>query len=314
MNKIVFFGGKGGVGKTSCSAAFAAYTAKQGKKTLIVSTDPAHSISDIFEMPIGMDTTHIRDNLDGIEIDAEHESEKYIEGVKRSLGKVISPIIMEEINRQLDASSISPGTHEAAVFDKMIEIIVEKSGDYDQIVFDTAPTGHTIRLFSLPELLGVWIDSLLAKRERALEVSQMTKSVDRGSKDYLDHDPILKILNRRKTNMEKAREIMIDDKKLDFIFVLNAEKLPIEETKKAIDILKKYDMPVRDLVINRILPDKMTDDFWKAKKEDEVKYVAEIEGFFSDKSIIKLPLLPKDMRAHNIDDMAAYFEDALGEK
>ncbi len=314
MNKIVFFGGKGGVGKTSCSAAFASYTAKKGKKTLIVSTDPAHSISDIFEMPIKMDTTHIKENLDGIEIDAEHESGKYIDGVKRSLGKVISPVIMEEINRQLDASSISPGTHEAAVFDKMIEIIVEKSGDYDQIVFDTAPTGHTIRLFSLPELLGVWIDSLLAKRERALEVSQMTKSVNRGSKDYLDHDPILKILNRRKTNMEKAREIMIDDKKLDFIFVLNAEKLAIEETKKAIDILKKYDMPVRDLVINRILPDKMTDDFWKAKKEDEVKYVAEIEGFFNDKSIIKLPLLQKDMRAHNIDDMAVYFEQALEEK
>ncbi len=313
MNKIVFFGGKGGVGKTSCSAAFATYTAKQGKKTLIVSTDPAHSISDIFEMPIGMDTTRIRENLDGIEIDAEHESNKYIEGVKKSLGKVISPVIMEEINRQLDASSISPGTHEAAVFDKMIEIIVEKSGDYDQIVFDTAPTGHTIRLFSLPELLGVWIDSLLAKRERALEVSQMTKSVDRGSKDYLDHDPILKILNRRKSNMEQAREIMIDDKKLDFIFVMNAEKLAIEETKKAIDILKKYDMPVRDLVINRILPDKMTDDFWKSKKEDEVKYVAEIEGFFTDKSIIKLPLLQKDMRAHNIDDMAAYFEAAIKE-
>ncbi|HKL10511.1 MAG TPA: ArsA family ATPase [Clostridia bacterium] len=313
MNKIVFFGGKGGVGKTSCSAAFATYTAKQGKKTLIVSTDPAHSISDIFEMPIGMDTTRIRENLDGIEIDAEHESNKYIEGVKKSLGKVISPVIMEEINRQLDASSISPGTHEAAVFDKMIEIIVEKSGDYDQIVFDTAPTGHTIRLFSLPELLGVWIDSLLAKRERALEVSQMTKSVDRGSKDYLDHDPILKILNRRKSNMEQAREIMIDDKKLDFIFVMNAEKLAIEETKKAIDILKKYDMPVRDLIINRILPDKMTDDFWKSKKEDEVKYVAEIEGFFTDKSIIKLPLLQKDMRAHNIDDMAAYFEAAIKE-
>jgi arsenite-transporting ATPase len=311
MNKIVFFGGKGGVGKTSCSAAFAVYMAKQGKKTLIVSTDPAHSISDIFEKKIGMDVTPIRENLDGIEIDAEYESSKYIAGVKRSLGKVISPIIMEEINRQLDASAVSPGTHESAVFDKMIEIIVEKTDDYDQIVFDTAPTGHTIRLFSLPELLGVWMDSLLAKRERALEVSQMTKSVDRGSKEYLDHDPILKILNRRKTNMEKARTIMIDDKQLDFIFVLNAEKLVIEETKKAIDILKKYNMPVRKLVINRILPEKMSDDFWKIKKEDEVKYVVEIEEFFSDKSIAKLPLLPKDMRAHNIDDMAEYFKDVF---
>lgn len=311
MNKIVFFGGKGGVGKTSCSAAFAAYTARQGKKTLIVSTDPAHSVSDIFEQSIGMETTPIRENLDGIEIDAEYESDKYISGVKRSLGKVISPVIMEEINRQLDASAISPGTHEAAVFDKMIEIIVEKAEDYDQIVFDTAPTGHTIRLFSLPELLGVWIDSLLAKRQRALEVSQMTKSTDRGSKAYLDHDPILKILNRRKTNMEKARAIMIDEKRLDFIFVLNAEKLPIEETKKAIDILKKYGMPVRELVVNRILPEKMTDTFWQAKKEDEVKYLAEIEAFFNDKRIIKLPLLPKDMRAHNIDDMADCYEAAL---
>lgn len=311
MNKIVFFGGKGGVGKTSCSAAFAAYTAREGKKTLIVSTDPAHSVSDIFEMPIGMEATFIRENLDGIEIDAAYESDKYIGGIKKSLGKVISPIIMAEINRQLDASAISPGTHEAAVFEKMIEIIVEKTSDYDQIVFDTAPTGHTIRLFSLPELLSVWIDSLVAKRERALQVSQMTKSVDRGSKAYLEHDPILKILNRRKDNMERAREIMIDDKRLSFIFVLNAEKLPIEETKKAIDILKKYDMPVRELVINRIMPEEMTDDFWKAKKEDEVKYVAEIEEFFNDKHIIKLPMLPKDMRAHNIDDMADYFKAAL---
>ncbi|TCO68868.1 ArsA family ATPase [Marinisporobacter balticus] len=306
MKKIVFIGGKGGVGKTTCSSAFAVYCAKAGKKTLLVSTDPAHSTSDIFERTIGLEIVNIRENLDAIEIDAEFESTKYINKIKGNLKNIVSPVIVEEITRQLDAAIVSPGSHESAMFDKMTEIINEKVDEYDQIIFDTAPTGHTIRLLSLPEMLGTWIDSLMAKRRKAVKLFKMANSQDPNK---LDDDPILKILMRRKNNMEKARNIMIDDQKLQFIFVLNAEKLPIEETKKAVNILKKYNIPVNELIVNRILPEDMKDDFWKNKKGLERKYLNEISEAFSNQKIIRLPLLQNDMRAQYIDEVAEYFKD-----
>lgn len=306
MNRIVFMGGKGGVGKTTCSSAFAVHCAKSGKKTLLVSTDPAHSISDLFEREIGLEIVNIRENLDAIEIDAEFESKKYIDQIKKNLKNIVSTVIVEEITRQLDVASISPGSHESAMFDKMIEIINEKEDQYDQIIFDTAPTGHTIRLLSLPELLGTWIDSLLMKRRKALKLSKMANGQET---EKIENDPIIKILTRRKNNMEKARDIMIDDQKLRFIFVLNAEKLPIEETKKAVEILKKYNIPVNELIVNRILPENMKDDFWKNKKALEKEYLDEIHEAFKSQKIVKLPLLQNDMRAQYIDEMAKSFKD-----
>lgn len=307
MNKIIFFGGKGGVGKTTCSTAYAIKSANQGLKTLLISTDPAHSISDVFEQKIGMKIIKIRDNLDGIEIDAEYESKKYIDGIRGNLGQILSPIIIDEINKQLDAAAVSPGSHESAMFDKMIEIINEKSNDYDQLIFDTAPTGHTIRLLSLPELLDGWIETLIAKRRKAIAISQMA---NRRIKDeeLIMKDPIIKILTRRKVNMEKARHIMIDEKQLKFIFVLNAEKLPIEETKKAVTTLEKYNIPVNELIVNRILPDVVEGDFMKEKKEQEINYLSEIEIVFKGKIIHKIPWKAKDVRANTINDIADGFK------
>lgn len=308
MEKIVFFGGKGGVGKTTCSSAFALQSAKSGKKTLLISTDPAHSISDIFERPIGLEIVNLRENLDGLEIDSDYESEKYISGIRKNLHNILSPVIVEEINRQLDAASVSPGTQESAMFDKMIEIINEKSSEYDQIIFDTAPTGHTIRLLSLPELLGEWMESLMKKRRKALKLKQMTNNIKGDRENITESDPILETLGRRKDNMEKARKIIIDEDRLSFVFVLNAEKLPIEETKKAIKVLEKYNLKINNLIVNRILPESVQDTFWKNKKISEKKYLDEIYTTFEGKKIIKLPLLQDDMRVSNIDDMAKKFE------
>jgi len=310
MSKIIFFGGKGGVGKTTCSSAYAIRCASKGMKTLLVSTDPAHSISDVFEKKIGMNIIEIRKNLDGIEIDAEYESQQYINGIRGNLGKILSPIVIDEINKQLDAASVSPGSHESAMFDKMIEIINEESNRYDQIIFDTAPTGHTIRLLSLPELLGGWIETLIMKRRKAIAISQMAKRKIKDEEAIMQ-DPIIKILNRRKNNMEKARHIMIDEKQLNFIFVLNAEKLPIEETKKAVNALEKYDIPVNELIVNRILPIDVEGDFMKEKKEQEKHYLKEIDEIFKNKKIYKLPWCVKDVRASSIDDLAGHLTKQL---
>lgn len=306
MNKIVFFGGKGGVGKTTCSASFALCSALKGNRTLLVSTDPAHSISDIFEKTIGSKIINIDKNLDALEIDPALESQKYMNGVRANLKNIVSPIIVKEIKKQIDAAAVSPGTEEAALFEKMIEIINEKSSDYDQIVFDTAPTGHTVRLMSLPELLGAWLQSLILKREKALTLMQMANNAGKKRVDETCKDEVIKILKKRLDNMQRARQVITDNNRLSFILVLNAEKLAIEETVKAIKILDTYKIKVDSLIVNRILPEDSKDEFWIGRKELESKYLEEIYNVFKGKNIRKIPMLKSDMRADNIKEVAMY--------
>lgn len=308
MNKFVFFGGKGGVGKTTCSASFAWLCAQKGKKTLTVSTDPAHSLGDIFEIPLGPEINKIHENLYGLEIDPEQESKKYIEKIKCNMSTILSPVIIDEVEKQLDAASVSPGSEETAIFDKFVEIINSYGNEFDTVIFDTAPTGHTLRLLSLPELLGGWLDRLLDKRRRALELKQMA-NFDKSGK--LMDDPIIKILSTRKNNLEKVRKILIDDRMISFVFVLNPEKLPIEETKKAVNILEKYKIPVNYLVVNKVLPESFEDEFWVSRKALEERYVDEIKFTFPSKTIIYLPLLNSDVRVHDIQRIAYYFKNMV---
>lgn len=305
MNKFVFFGGKGGVGKTTSSAAYGYNCAEKGLKTLVVSTDPAHSLCDIFEVTIGPEIKKLKENLYALEIDPEKESIKYIERIKSNMKKTVSPVIISEIEKQLDAASVSPGSEESAIFDKLVEIINEYGDKFDKIVFDTAPTGHTLRLLSLPELLGGWLDRLIQKRQKALKLLEMS---NRKEKNKIMDDPVIEILSTRKKKLEKARETLIDKNMISFVFVLNAERLPIEETKKAVSILEKYKIPVNDVVVNRILPDTASDEFWKARKELEKKYLQEIEETFKDKEIIKIPLLNSDVRAIHIEKISYFFK------
>lgn len=301
MGKIIFFGGKGGVGKTSCSTAFALSKARNGLKTLLVSTDPAHSISDLFHCQIQDKMTQLEANLFGMEINPEKESTAYIKKIRRNLHSIMSPIIMEELNKHLDAASVSPGTHESALFDKMIELIIDTSKEFDYIIFDTAPTGHTLRLLSLPEMLGAWMDSLISKRKKTISLKNML------GKNKDSKDPIIEILSKRRKNLTLAREIMIDGNNLQFIFVLNAEKMPIEETKKAVKMLRAYDIKVNALVVNKILPNNSLDDFWKNKKAKEKQYLKIIKEEIPVNRLYKIPLFKFDMDECTINEMVEYF-------
>lgn len=307
MNKLVFFGGKGGVGKTTSSSAYAYYCAEKGEKTLLVSTDPAHSLCDIFERKIGSKITKIKDNLFSLEIDPEEESQKYIRNIKKNMKDIVSPVIVKEIERQLDAAAVSPGSDESAVFDKLMEIIIDYQKDYDRIVIDTAPTGHTLRLLSLPELLGGWMDRLIEKRVKAMELYEMATRENKKMKTIIEKDPVLSKLNERKRKMERAREILTDGDLVSFVFVLNPEKLPIEETRKAVDTLGKYKIHVNTLIINRILPENIEGEFWENRKKLEDKYLKEIEEYFSNKKLIKIPLIDEDVKIDNLKHISKYF-------
>src|SRR5690625_7062195 len=149
--KIIFVGGKGGVGKSTTSAVNALESYKRNNKTLLISTDAAHNIGHIFETKGGGTISSVAENLDALEIDPKRETELYIKSVKENIKETVQPTMMEEVHRQLDTAKISPGADEAALFDKLISIIIEERHNYDKIVIDTATTAHTIHLLSLPD-------------------------------------------------------------------------------------------------------------------------------------------------------------------
>lgn len=288
--KIIFVGGKGGVGKSTTSAALALKCANQGNKTLLISTDPAHNVGHIFSLKVGGKIKKISNNLDALEIDSERETADYIKTVKDNIKGTVQPTMMEEVHRQLDTAKASPGADEAALFDKLISIIIEESDHYDKLVFDTAPTGHTIRLLSLPELMGVWIEGLLQKRNKTNET--YTRLLNDGEK--VD-DPIFEVLLERQNRFKKAREIMLDGKQTGFVFVLNPERLPIIETKNALDMLDQYHLHVETLIVNRVLPDEDKGSFFSKRKEYEASYLKEIEQTFANKQLIYIPFFPYDI-------------------
>lgn len=299
--KIMFIGGKGGVGKTTTSAALAYQSAQAGKKTLLISTDPAHNIGHIFKQKIGGKRRKVTDNLYAIEIDSELETKKYINQVKENIRGVVGGVMMDEVHRQLDTVRASPGTDEAALFDKLISIILDESEHFDQLIFDTAPTGHTIRLLSLPEMMGIWMKGMLSKRHKTKE--RYSRLLNDGEPV---EDPIFDVLKARQEKFSKAREVMLDGKMTGFVFVLNPEYLPIIETENAIDMLDQYHLHVKTLIINRILPDGLTDDFFKGRQASEKKYLAKIDETFTKQEKIYIPYFENEIL--DLDSLARFAE------
>jgi arsenite-transporting ATPase len=290
--KILFFGGKGGVGKSTSASATALFAARQGLKTLLVSTDPAHNTGHIFNQTIGRKEKKIADQLYALEIDPQHESHLYIKRVKENIREIVQPQMMQEIDRQIDIAQAAPGADEAALFDRIVEIIEEGQANYDLLIFDTAPTGHTLRLLSLPELMGVWIEGMLQRRQKANELHRMWI----GEEEDPGKDPIYEILMKRKNKFAKAREVLLNSEVTAFIFVLNPEKLPILETEKAVQTLDKYGVPTHFLIINRVLPDRVVDPFLVKRKEQEKKYIQTIKDIFPEHQKIYIPMLEEDIQ------------------
>ncbi|REJ10222.1 ArsA family ATPase [Halobacillus trueperi] len=293
-NKVIFVGGKGGVGKSTSSAALAVAFAKEGHRTLVVSTDPAHNLGDIFHEKVNHEKTALMENLWGIEIDPFYESKRYIAGVKDNLEGLVKSKMVEEVHRQIDMASASPGADEAALFDRLISIILEESEHFDKIVFDTAPTGHTIRLLTLPELMSVWIDGMLERRKKIND--NYTQLLNDG--DPVD-DPIYDVLQRRKEKFAAVRKVILDPVQTGFVFVLIPERLPILETEQAIRKLKQHDLIVKTLIVNKVLPDYADGEFLAKRRKQEETYLEEIRGKFKEQQLIQIPLFEEDVSDMN---------------
>lgn len=290
IKKITFVGGKGGVGKSSTAAALAWKAARDGEKTLLISTDPAHNLGDLFERTIGGQVTQLMDNLFALEIDPERETEIYIQQVKENIKETVHATMMEEVNRQLDTAKASPGADEAALFDKLVSVILEERCHFDKLIFDTAPTGHTIRLLSLPELMGIWIERLLKKRQKTNE--SYSRLLHDGEPI---EDPIYDVLQWRQERFSNVRDILLNEAMTSFIFVLNPERLSIVETEKSLHLLKKYDIYVKTLIVNKVLPDQDTSKFFTERKKIEQNYLRMIAKKFQEQHVLYVPFFLHDI-------------------
>ncbi len=297
--RILFFGGKGGVGKTTMSSLAALDAAGRGEKTLLVSTDPAHSTADILQLELSDRPRPVVADCWAMEIDPEVEADRYIEGVKERVASAAPPRLLGEVYRQIDIARVSPGAIEAALFDRFTRILEGEGKDFDRIIFDTAPTGQTLRLLSLPELMTTWMTGLIKRRKKVGALSKMWQNVA-GSEasETLRDDPLLKALEERRGRFHRARQLLTNPKKTAFVFVLIPERLPIWETEKAVEALSKYNIPVGAIIVNQLLPalsaDGEDEPFLRSRREREAGYLARIAKNLGDWPILSVALQDTD--------------------
>ncbi|MEO7131409.1 MAG: ArsA family ATPase, partial [Dermatophilaceae bacterium] len=165
--KVLFVGGKGGVGKTTVASSLALAAARAGRSTLVVSTDPAHNLGHLWDRPVGDETVRLAENLDGLEIDPKRTTDEHLAAVGATMRRLMPEHLSGEIDKHLNLAREAPGTHEAAVLERIAETVEDAEGHYDLVVFDTAPSGHTARLMSLPETMSAWTEGLLKRQDRS---------------------------------------------------------------------------------------------------------------------------------------------------
>jgi len=301
--RVVFFGGKGGVGKTTCSAAFALAASERGRRVLLVSTDPAHSTADIFGQTIGAEPKRLTPSLSAMEIDADRESSRYVEQVKRDIAKIFSPTVVQRARKQIDLAAASPGLAEVALLDRMIDLIVSNDATtaaWDLIVFDTAPTGHTMQLLRMPDAMTTWIQALVKHRKALLEIDHQSAGEREAAAAA---DPVLSALDRRYRRLVELRDYVRDRGRTSFVLVTIPERLAIDETARAADALRDTALDVGGLVVNRVLPDDLSGSFYDARKAQEREYLDEIARRFPRLPRTMVRQLPRDV--HGLQPLAA---------
>lgn len=295
--RFLLFGGKGGVGKTTCATSTAIWTAENtDREILILSTDPAHSLSDSLAQDVSggeVVPVHGVRNLSALEINPKKEFMKYQASIQDSSMEL--PQELKMFGDLDDLQSMSPpGSDEALAFSKVLEFI--QTTEYDFIIFDTAPTGHTLRLLSLPEMLNSFFGRLITFRLKMGQVWGKLKGLfTRGAEEQGDQ---LEDLNRMKETIEKAIQELSNIDKTSFVIVMIPELMAVYETERLIGTLYEYEIPISNIIINMIppLPDGSC-NFCQRRYDMSLNNIGEIRQLYgSDFNLIEAPLAPTEVR------------------
>src|SRR5512135_957068 len=250
--RYIMFGGKGGLGKTTFSAATAYWLAKQGYRVLVFSVDPQASLSDIFKKDIfGQGPVEIMRNLFAQEIDADRRIKDYQEEIRQKIRDMYGMEEMpEEIENYIQAAAAEPAMEESAIFDEVVDIV--GSNAYDYYIYDLVPLGHALYYLSMASVYDQWIDKITALRTEMEEYSKVAKVMQRNKES--EEDQILKELQFIKHRINVSSSILTDKLKTAFFFVVIPEEMIILDTKKAAGLFSKFDVPLSGYIVNRVIP------------------------------------------------------------
>ncbi|WP_435115570.1 ArsA family ATPase [Halolamina sp. C58] len=316
MEPFVFFGGKGGVGKTTVSCAYARKCADAGVDTLVVSTDPAHSVSDVFDQQFG-DSPEPVDGVDGLhalEIDPDDEVTAHLDEIRNRLSDQVSASMVNEINKQLEMAHQTPGAYESALFDRFVEVMRE-SDPYDRVVFDTAPTGSTLRLLGLPEFLEDWVDRLMHKRRQSIDLFEKAAIGNNEPRRVMEGDPVLERLQERKEFFEYAGSALRED--AAFFLVLNPDQLSVNETARAIDDMDAEGLGVSGLIANKLTPPPDDDEngrgarYLRDRIDTETDRLDQVRESLDPPLLAEIETRTEEIRGDLLADVAAELDVAV---
>jgi arsenite-transporting ATPase len=295
--RYIMFGGKGGLGKTTFSAATAYWLAKQGHKVLVFSVDPQASLSDIFKHDIfGKGPVEIMPNLFAQEIDADRRIKDYQEEIRQKIRDMYGMTeIPEEIENYIQAAATEPAMEESAIFDEVVDIV--GSSNYDYYIYDLVPLGHALYYLSMASVYDQWIDKITGLREEMAEYEQVAAVMQRDKES--EEDKILKELQFIKQRINTSSGILTDKLKTAFFFVVTPEEMIILDTKKAAGLFAKFDVPLAGYIVNRVIPPELAGQdipaYLRNRMEMQTTYLKEIDQVFSGEVLARIPEFERDI-------------------
>src|SRR5438045_5868800 len=253
--RYIMFGGKGGLGKTTFSAATAYWLARQGKRVLVFSVDPQASLSDIFQQDIfGKGPVKVMDNLWAQEIDADSHIKAYQQEIRQKILDLYGfTEVPEEVENYIQAASAEPAMEESAIFDAVVDIVV--TGSYDYYIYDLVPLGHALYYLSMAKVYDEWINKITKLRQEMGEYEQVANVMKRQKAS--EEDQILNELQYIKGRINASSSILTDRQKTAFFFVVVPEEMIILDTQRAAELFAKFNVPIAAYVVNRVLPTKL---------------------------------------------------------
>ncbi len=310
---IVIFAGKGGLGKTTCSAGLSHYmAAKAGRRVLCFSTDPQASLSDIFDRDIfGKGTVRIEPNLDVVEIDADKRVADYQNEVKQKILTMYGLTeLPPEIEEYIDSTSAEPAMYESATYDAMADLVA--TSHHDLYVFDMPPFGHGVRMIAMAEILSKWVAKITEAREKAQEYEAVAATLKGGK---VSEDEVLRELNDIQSKISRFTDLMVDQSRTSFFMVLIPERMAILDTERALQMFDSLGLQMAGLIVNQVYPSELLDakgeagEFLRNRAAMQQRYLDEIRSKFGSKVVAVLPMYPKEPRG--MDMIARVSEDLM---